>query len=94
MGFDDARNTPARGGTRYVSGSAGHGPMQPREAAKEMLTGHVDSQEPEIETAFLSEALFSGDGCVRIGSTWDAPCWLHSPRDKGRVGAECMFPRC
>ena len=50
-----------------VPGSAGHSPLQPREAAKEMLTGHVVSQEPEIETAFLLEALFSGDGCIRIG---------------------------
>ena len=33
-----------------MPGSAGHSPLQPREAAKEMLTGHVVSQEPEIET--------------------------------------------
>ena len=72
-----------------MPGSAGHSPLQPREAAKEMLIGHVVSQEPEIEAAFLLEALFSGDGCAPIGSTWDAPCWLHSPRDRGRVGPEC-----
>ena len=66
----------------------GTAPCSP-EAAKEMLIGHVVSQEPEIETAFLLEALFSGDGCAPIGSTWDAPCWLHSPRDRGRVGPEC-----
>ena len=32
-----------------MPGSAGHSPLQPREAAKEMLTGHVVSQEPEID---------------------------------------------
>ena len=36
-----------------MPGSAGHSPLQPREAAKEMLIGHVVSQEPEIETALL-----------------------------------------
>lgn len=46
-GFNDARNALARGGTRYVLGSARGSPLQPREAAKERLAGQEVSQEPE-----------------------------------------------
>lgn len=40
------------------------------------------------QRALLPEALLSGDDCVCTGSTWDASCWLHLPRDRAGMGVE------
>lgn len=90
--FDDARNTPARGGTRYVRQCWTRPP-----AAPEKLQGNVNRtrgfSEPEIGTSFFFRKPCSAVMAVlRMALCGMLPVGCTHPGIRSRVGAECMFP--